>query len=43
MDQENYQQLVKIVRNINEKNANTELDCLKLLFKKKEIKKDAKY
>ena len=43
MDQENYRQLVKIVRDINEKNANTELDCLKLLFKKKEIKKDAKY
>jgi len=39
MDQENYQQLVKIVRDINEKNANTELDCLKLLFKKKGNKK----
>ena len=34
MAQEKYQQLVKIVRDINEKNANTELDCLKLLFKK---------
>ena len=43
MDQEKYQQSIKIIRNINEKNANTELDCLKLLFKKKEIKKDAKY
>ena len=39
MDQEKYQQSI----NINEKNANTELDCLKLLFKKKEIKNDAKY
>ena len=34
MAQEKYQQLVKIVRDIYEKNANTELDCLKLLFKK---------
>ena len=43
MVQEKYQQLVKIVRDINEKKENTELDFLKLLLKKKEIKNDAKY
>ena len=43
MDQEKYQQLVKIVPDINEKKENTELDFLKLLLKKKEIKNDAKY
>ena len=42
MDQEKYQQLVKIVCDINGNNTNTELDCLKLLFKKKTIKYDAK-
>ena len=34
MDQGKYQQLVNSVRDINEKNANTEFDCLKPLFKK---------
>ena len=34
MDQGKYQQLVNSVRDINEKNANSEFDCLKPLFKK---------